>query len=125
MEENGWIVATVGSIISGIVAYVTAKANTKPNIERENANHTQLLFNQYKTSIESLQGQITDMQNKIDEIKKEYEAEIKVYRDAVYMLEGEARRLKDDNKDKDEELEELKNKIDTSNIEDPTSKEMD
>ena len=125
MEENGWIVATVGSIISGIVAYVTAKANTKPNIERENANHTQLLFNQYKTSIESLQSQIADMQNKIDEIKKEYEAEIKVYRDAVYMLEGEARRLKDDNKDKDEELEKLRNKIDTSNVEDLTNKEMD
>lgn len=125
MEENGWIVATVGSIISGVVAYVTAKANTKPNIERENANHTQLLFNQYKTSIESLQSQIADMQNKIDEIKKEYEAEIKVYRDAVYMLEGEARRLKDDNKDKDEELEELRNKIDTSNVEDLTNKEMD
>ena len=125
MEENGWIVATVCSIISGIVAYVTAKANTKPNIERENANHTQLLFNQYKTSIESLQSQIADMQNKIDEIKKEYEAEIKVYRDAVYMLEGEARRLKDDNKDKDEELEKLRNKIDTSNVEDLTNKEMD
>lgn len=124
MEENGWIVATIGSIISGVVAYVTAKANTKPNIERENANHTQLLFNQYKTSIESLQSQIADMQNKIDEIKKEYEAEIKVYRDAVYMLEGEARRLKDDNKDKDEELEELRSKIDTSNVEDPTNKEM-
>lgn len=124
MEESGWIVATIGSIISGVVAYVTAKANTKPNIERENANHTQLLFNQYKTSIESLQGQITDMQNKIDEIKKEYEAEIKIYRDAVYMLEGEARRLKDSNKDKDEELEELRIKIGTSNVEDPTSKEM-
>lgn len=125
MEENGWIVATIGSIISGIVAYVTAKANTKPNIERENANHTQLLFNQYKTSIESLQSQIADMQNKIDEIKKEYEAEIKIYRDAVYMLEGEARRLKDDNKDKDEELEELRNKIDASNVEELTNKEMD
>lgn len=124
MEENGWIVATIGSIISGVVAYVTAKANTKPNIERENANHTQLLFNQYKTSIESLQSQIADMQNKIDEIKKEYEAEIKIYRDAVYMLEGEARRLKDSNKDKDEELEELRNKIDTSNVEDLTNKEM-
>lgn len=125
MEENGWIVATIGSIISGVVAYVTAKANTRPNIERENANHTQLLFNQYKTSIESLQSQIADMQNKIDEIKKEYEAEIKIYRDAVYMLEGEARRLKDSNKDKDEELKELRNKIDTSNIEEPTNKEMD
>lgn len=124
MEENGWIVATIGSIISGVVAYVTAKANTKPNIERENANHTQLLFNQYKTSIESLQSQIADMQNKIDEIKKEYEAEIKIYRDAVYMLEGEARRLKDSNKDKDEELEELRSKMDTSNVEDPTNKEM-
>lgn len=125
MEENGWIVATIGSIISGVVAYVTAKANTRPNIERENANHTQLLFNQYKTSIESLQSQIADMQNKIDEIKKEYEAEIKIYRDAVYMLEGEARRLKDSNKDKDEELKELRNKIDTSNIEELTNKEMD
>ena len=120
MEENGWIVATIGSIISGVVAYVTAKANTKPNIERENANHTQLLFNQYKISIESLQSQIADMQNKIDEIKKEYEAEIKIYRDAVYMLEGEARRLKDSNKDKDEELKEPRNKIDTSNVEDLT-----
>lgn len=125
MEENGWIVATIGSIISGVVAYVTAKANTRPNIERENANHTQLLFNQYKTSIESLQSQIADMQNKIDEIKKEYEAEIKIYRDAVYMLEGEARRLKDSNKDKDEELKELRNKIDTSNIEELTNKETD
>lgn len=117
MEENGWIVAAIGSVISGLVAYVTAKANTKPNIERENANHTQLLFNQYKSSIESLQLQITELQEKIDEMKKGYEEEIKVYRDAVYMLEGEARRLKEISDDKDEELLELREQMNASNIE--------
>ena len=106
--ENSLIIQIVTAAVSGLFTYLIAKAKVKPEIKKGKTDHTEVLFNQYITTIQSLNNRVGMLEEKLNRIEREREEEIKAYKDEIGELEDIAKMLEDKTDDDAREIRSLK-----------------
>ena len=97
MENNnyGWIIQLVTGAITGVVTYMVARVKSKPEMKENSTDHTEVLFNQYITTIQSLNNRIGMLEEKINRLEREKEEEIRAYKELIDSLEKQERDLEE------------------------------
>ena len=97
MENNnyGWIIQLVTGAITGVVTYMVARVKSKPEMKEKSTDHTEVLFNQYITTIQSLNNRIGMLEEKINRLEREKEEEIRAYKELIDSLEKQERDLEE------------------------------
>ena len=74
-------------IISGFVTIAVTMSKTKPNIKKEESDHANVLFEQYKERVKMLQDDVVDREKRIRELQDDHEVELEMLREKINELE--------------------------------------
>lgn len=84
-------------LISGLFSIFVAMANNKSNVKKEDSNHANILFEQYKERVVMLQSDVIDREKRIRELQDSYDIELQILKEKIDELDEAIAEHKEEN----------------------------